>query len=316
MNAQAEALRELGASTAAAAADALAVYVGEGIAVGAPQILDADAHPLTGAAFPAVAVDVQYVDGVTGGNVFVMPPSGARALADAMLGQETAADASEDAELDEMQQSAIGEAMNQMMAAAAAATSAVLGTDVDIAPPRHRRLASAADADGELELAPHVVTIPMVVAGAPCRLVQLVPNAFVVRLTRAMDERGAEIESASAEDPGAPGAARATTAGERLREVGVDVWVELGRTRMPAGQLVTTPTGGVLALDRLADDPVDLYVGGLRFGRGRLVVVDGSEWALRVEELHGLPDDALVPAATGAAAHPASPTDNHPPEGA
>lgn len=290
-----EALRALGSSTAEAAADALAVYVGE-VVVGAPEMIDVDAHPLTGVAFPAFAVDVQYTDGVTGGNVFVMPPAGARALAEAMLGQEPDG-AEPDADLDELQQSAVGEAMNQMMAAAAAATSAVLGTDVDISPPRTRRLDAAREADGHYELAPHVVQIPIFVAGAACRLIQLVPTAFVVRLTRALDDRGAEIEApASASEASASRSAST----EGLRAVGVDLWVELGRTRMPAGDLVAIPTGGVVALDRLADDPVDLYVGGMRFGRGRLVVVDGSEWAVRIEEVHGLPADEPALAASPA----------------
>ena len=92
---------------------------------------------------PAVAASVSYVDGVTGGNVFVMPLDGARALAAAMMGEEPPEDEAD--ELTELELSAVGEAMNQMMAAAAAATSGVLGDEVEIAPPETRVLASLDD---------------------------------------------------------------------------------------------------------------------------------------------------------------------------
>src|SRR5215218_8974042 len=42
--------------------------------------------PLAGLPFPAVATNVSYVDGVTGGNVFVMTLEGARRVAAAMMG--------------------------------------------------------------------------------------------------------------------------------------------------------------------------------------------------------------------------------------
>ena len=86
---------------------------------------------------PAVCAEVSYVDGVTGGNVFLLPVEGARRLAAAMMGEEGRAEA-EGAELTELELSAVGEAMNQMMSAAALATSSVLGQEVEIAPPQIR----------------------------------------------------------------------------------------------------------------------------------------------------------------------------------
>ena len=65
------------------------------------------------------------------------------------------------------------------------------------------------------------------------------------------------------------------------------VWAELGRTRIPLGAAPELPPGAVLELDRKADDPVDLYVNGLRFGSGRLVLTDEGEWAVRLDEVAG-----------------------------
>jgi flagellar motor switch protein FliN/FliY len=62
------------------------------------------------------------------------------------------------------------------------------------------------------------------------------------------------------------------------------VWVEIGRTQMPAASVVGMAEGAILDLDREPDDPADLYVNGRHFGTGRLILVDG-EWALRIESV-------------------------------
>ena len=72
-----------------------------------------------------------------------------------------------------------------------------------------------------------------------------------------------------------------------MRAIHVRVWAELGRSRMPIGQLVGTPAGAVVELDRQADEPVDLFVNGMRFASGRLVVSEGGEWAVRIEDVVG-----------------------------
>jgi flagellar motor switch protein FliN len=63
----------------------------------------------------------------------------------------------------------------------------------------------------------------------------------------------------------------------------VRVWAELGRAQMPSAQVVGLPSGAVVELNRSADEPIDLYVNGRRFATGRLMVVDGTDWAVRIE---------------------------------
>ena len=60
---------------------------------------------------------------------------------------------------------------------------------------------------------PHATRAAVSVCGEPCRLVQLVPNAFVVRMTRALDELGSELATPDA--PGARGAAHGAADGRR-----------------------------------------------------------------------------------------------------
>jgi len=56
---------------------------------------------------------------------------------------------------------------------------------------------------------------------------------------------------------------------------------------MPVGKLLGTPAGAVVDLDRQADEPVDLFVNGMRFASGRLVVSEGGEWAVEIDGLVG-----------------------------
>jgi flagellar motor switch protein FliN/FliY len=267
-----EALIRLGQSTAEAISGVLEMFAPGKVHAGDVAVVS---NPLDALPVPAVATSVSYVDGVTGGNVFVMTLDGARRLAAAMMGIEEPEDP-DAPELSELELSAVSEAMNQMMASAAIATSSVLGTEVEIGTPETRTFADASEAAGAYPHSPHAIRAGFSVCGEPCRLVQLVPNAFVVRMTRALDEFGAEV--AVAEPDGVSGAARPSLAGIPVR-----VWAELGRARMPSADVVGLPSGAVVELNRGADEPIDLYVNGRRFATGRLMVVDGTDWAVRIE---------------------------------
>ncbi len=71
---------------------------------------------------------------------------------------------------------------------------------------------------------------------------------------------------------------------DALMDVKVRVWAEIGRTRMPLADAVALDEGVLVDLDREHHEPIDLFVNGLHYGRGRLVKVEG-EWALTVDEI-------------------------------
>jgi flagellar motor switch protein FliN/FliY len=277
------ALIRLAESSSEAVVGILEMFAAGHVQAGDVAVLEAGADPLAGLPFPAVATNVSYVDGVTGGNVFVMTLEGARRLAAAMMGASEPSPAADGAtELSELELSAVSEAMNQMMATAAGAISTVLGTDVEIGTPETRTFLAEAETAGAYPPSPHMVRAAFSVCGEPCRLVQLVPNAFVVRMDRALDELGAETAPAA----GGPAAVASPVAGApSLAGIPVRVWAELGRASMPTADVVGLPHGAVVELDRAPDEPVDLFVNGRRFATGRLVVVDGNDWAVRIESV-------------------------------
>jgi flagellar motor switch protein FliN/FliY len=274
-----EALIKLADSTGAAIEQVLEIVSSATIERSPVAIVPSGQSPLTSIPVPAVAADVSYTTGAAGGNIFVMTRLGVRRLAAAMMGMD-AMEITDSEELSELDLSAAAEAMNQMMAAAAAATSAVLGEEVDISAPETRFFATPSEAADAYELTPHATTVGFTLLGEPCRLVQLVPNAFVVRMKEAFDELDAQ---AAADGRSRLGAGERISS-DAVRSVPVRVWAELGRTRMPVGRAVGLATGAVVELDRAPDDPVDLFVNGRLFGTGRLLLVD-DEWAVRIESV-------------------------------
>jgi flagellar motor switch protein FliN len=72
----------------------------------------------------------------------------------------------------------------------------------------------------------------------------------------------------------------------RLRDVPVDLAVEIGRARMTVGQTLELRPGSIVMLDRVSGEPVDLLVNGTRVAHGEVVVIDET-FALRVTEIVG-----------------------------
>ena len=71
---------------------------------------------------------------------------------------------------------------------------------------------------------------------------------------------------------------------ELLLDVSMRVTVELGRTRMQLAQILELQHGSVVELDRLAGDPVDIFVNDCMVARGEVVIVD-DKFGVRITEM-------------------------------
>ncbi len=69
-----------------------------------------------------------------------------------------------------------------------------------------------------------------------------------------------------------------------LRDVELEVSVELGRTQMTLAEVLGLHIGSVVELDRPAGAPVDVRVNGTLLARGEVVVIEG-EYAVRISEV-------------------------------
>lgn len=81
---------------------------------------------------PCVFIQIRYTLGLDGSNILVLKEHDVKVITDLMMGGDGT---NTDGELGELHLSAISEAMNQMMGAAATSLSTMLGTMIDISPP-------------------------------------------------------------------------------------------------------------------------------------------------------------------------------------
>ena len=87
-----------------------------------------------------------------------------------------------------------------------------------------------------------------------------------------------ELPQTAAAPGGEPGAL------SLLFDLTVPVAIELGRTRMSVQDLLGLGRGSVIQLDRLAGEPVDVFVGDRRFAEGEVVVV-GEQFGIRITRI-------------------------------
>ncbi len=78
-----------------------------------------------------------------------------------------------------------------------------------------------------------------------------------------------------------PEQARAITL---LSDVNLNVKIELGRTRMLVEDVLKLTEGAVVELDKLAGDPVDVYVNERHVARGEVLVLNDN-FCVRINEI-------------------------------
>ncbi|UTT41786.1 flagellar motor switch phosphatase FliY [Exiguobacterium aurantiacum] len=275
---------------------------------------------------PHVALRVGYTEGLKGENVLVLTREDAAIISDLMLGGN-GIDVDPEG-LDEIRLSAVQEAMNQMMGAAATSLSTVFSKKIDISPP----LVEVFDATktqtiiDRLELWETMVLIEFnlkVGTLIDSKIVQIAPIQFGKQLVNELMTATAPQPVAPAaaapkpEAPKAPAAAappppvrqevksapevavsqaefmplHAPTTNESipanlglLYDVPLSVTVELGRTKRSVREVLELSQGSIIELDKLAGEPVDIYVNQQRIARGEVVVIE-ENFGVRVTEI-------------------------------
>ncbi|HEV2812746.1 MAG TPA: FliM/FliN family flagellar motor switch protein [Solirubrobacteraceae bacterium] len=265
-------ITRLGEATRDAVAGTFEAF-GPGVADVPPVVmLETGADALEGIEAPSVLAHATPGDGSTGPAMLALTVAGTRRLA-AVLGAIDEEEAEVGGgELGDRELSAVREAMTKLTTAVASAVTAVVDRDAAFRP-ASVRVAEAADLRAPVDVGTRAAIVDFTLLGEPGRLVLLVPSGL-----------GSEPRPASAAGNGPPVETEMPLSGA-LRSVNVRVWAELGRTRMPTGQVVGLPSGAIVELDRDAEDAVDLYVDGQHYATGRLVVTDDESWGVRIERI-------------------------------
>ena len=83
---------------------------------------------------------------------------------------------------------------------------------------------------------------------------------------------------------GTASAARGETSIDLLRDVMLNVKIELGRSRMYIEDILKLGEGSVVELDKLAGDPVDVFVNDRLVARGEVLVLNDN-FCVRIGEI-------------------------------
>lgn len=80
------------------------------------------------------------------------------------------------------------------------------------------------------------------------------------------------------------GGEREARAIDLLSDVNLNVKIELGRTRMLVEDVLKLSEGAVVELDKLAGDPVDVYVNDRHIAKGEVLVLNDN-FCVRIHEI-------------------------------
>ncbi|MCR5669806.1 MAG: flagellar motor switch phosphatase FliY [Butyrivibrio sp.] len=307
---------------------------------------------------PCVFIQIKYTVGLDGTNILILKEHDVMVITDLMMGGDGT---NTEGEIGELQLSAISEAMNQMMGAAATSLSTMINQKVDISPPQATLLDMINNDPSEIAdfLTGTFVKISFKMQVGDLvdsTLMQLYPVDFAKTLKDTVitgDTGASEPEPAPAPapmpapepapaqapqpqpmpqmDPSMMGQAMPQMAmpqmampqmqmampqmqmapqmmnmniqpaqfqsfaggttimagGENIgiiKDVPLEVTVELGRTAKPISDILDFAPGTIIELDKVAGEPVDVLVNGKFVAKGEVVVIEES-FGVRVTEI-------------------------------
>jgi len=299
---------------------------------------------------PCVFIQIKYTVGLDGTNILILKEHDVMVITDLMMGGDGT---NTDGEIGELQLSAISEAMNQMMGAAATSLSTMINQKVDISPPQATVLdminddpsdiaefltgtfvkisfkmqvgelvdstlmqlypidfaktlkdtVIAADEGSQEAAAPAAAPAPEP-APAPAPQPQMapqmdpsmmqgqpMPQMAMPQMQMAMPQMMApqmmNMNIQPAQFQNFSGGTTIMAGGENIgiiKDVPLEVTVELGRTAKPISDILDFAPGTIIELDKVAGEPVDVLVNGKFVAKGEVVVIEES-FGVRVTEI-------------------------------
>ena len=293
---------------------------------------------------PCVFIQIKYTVGLDGTNILILKEHDVMVITDLMMGGDGT---NTEGEIGELQLSAISEAMNQMMGAAATSLSTMINQKVDISPPQATLLDMINDdpsdiaefltgtfvkisfkmqvgdlvdstlmqlypvdfaktlkdtvitGDASSDAAPEPAPAPApepAPAAAPQPMpmqmpdpsmmnAQAMPQMAMPQMQMAPQMMNMNIQPAQFQN--FAGGTTIMAGGENIgiiKDVPLEVTVELGRTAKPISDILDFAPGTIIELDKVAGEPVDVLVNGKFVAKGEVVVIEES-FGVRVTEI-------------------------------
>jgi len=214
-------LGEIGNISFGSSATTLSTLLKQKVEITTPSVSVIQKKELEGFTFQPVSIYVNYIEGFSGKNVFVIKSSDAAIIANIMLGGDGT---NPEEELNDIHISAVQEAMNQMMGSAATSMSSIFNKKIDISPPTIKMTDSDEDPDIAIneEQAFVQVSFQLKVGNLiDSNIMQIMPINFAKNLVNQLlndtgeDEKGSKETAVTLEQPEISMHNPATTAHER-----------------------------------------------------------------------------------------------------
>ncbi|WP_195962683.1 flagellar motor switch phosphatase FliY [Clostridium tyrobutyricum] len=130
-------LGEVGNISMGSASTALSTIINQPVNITTPVVTVTTLNELKDEfKVPNIALEVKYTSGIVGENLLVIAVKDAAVIANFMMGGDGNLNDGETKELSEIQESAVSEAMNQMIGSAATSMATMFMREVNISPPK------------------------------------------------------------------------------------------------------------------------------------------------------------------------------------
>lgn len=300
-------LGEIGNISMGSASTALSIIINQPVSITTPKVTLTTLSELKKSfEVPNVAIEVKFITGLVGANLFVLRVPDAGVIADLMMG---GSGVYAGGQLSEMQMSAVSEAMNQMIGSAATSMATMFSREINISPPtaslwdsEAKKLSSNVDDEARVVQVSFRLTVGEIIDS---EIMQILPLDTAKDIIEAMTSGYKDAAPLMEEETvGQTAETKNTveTKNEVVKEVPVqkvqftpfekqvteskprnidlildvpiEVSVILGRTRKTIKEILELTNGSLIELDKLVEEPVEILINGKMVAEGEVVVVN------------------------------------------
>lgn len=258
---------------------------------------------------PKVSTVVEFKENLEGSNLLLLNVEDAIIIADLMIGGDGT---TTNTEFTELELSAVGEAMNQMIGSASTSMATMIGKKVDILPPEVNLWQDEAQvtyAGIANETVVCKIAFDLSVEGViESEIMQIYTQEMVTEISDLMlADTGQVLEGRSepleetVQAMSFKGSEQQTNGSKKvdiqqpkfqplenkpkestidnldlIMDVPLDFSVVLGNSRKSIKDILSLGVGSVVELDKLTDEPLEVYVNGKLIAQGEVVVINES----------------------------------------
>lgn len=263
---------------------------------------------------PKVVANIEYKEGLSGNNLLMMDVTDATIIADLMMGGDGT---TSNQTLTELELSAVAEAMNQMIGSASTSMAAMLGKSIDIDPP----IVALWDKNESVDFTKFSndanickIAFNLTVEGLiQSEIMQIFTRESLEDIVKTMlgessidatpqnmnktkevpveKLKDATIEEkVTVQKPVFTELTPSTEDRKNTRnldlilDVPLEFSVVLGKTKKTIKEVLSFGNGSVIELNKLADEPLEIYVNGKLIAQGEVVIIN-ENFGIRITNI-------------------------------